>query len=96
MTAEPVDEQRDNFLEGLTFVVTGKLTSMSRKEIEDQLRSLGANVASSVSKNTDYLIAGEKAGSKLDRALELGTKILSEVEYYSFIEELIKHKRGGH
>ncbi|MEZ4630582.1 MAG: NAD-dependent DNA ligase LigA [Deinococcales bacterium] len=62
---------------GMTFVLTGTL-SRSRNEIKRELEQLGARVASSVSKQTDYLVAGESAGSKLDKANELGVKVLDE------------------
>ena len=55
--------------------------------MEDLLRSLGANVTGSVNKNTDYLIAGEKAGSKLTRAQELNITILNEEEFRRFLAE---------
>jgi len=74
-------------LSGLTFVVTGKLERYSREQIEEQLRQLGANVTSSVSKKTSYLIAGEKAGSKLDKARELGVPVLSEAEFLDFMRD---------
>lgn len=64
-------------LVGLTIVITGSL-SKPRDEIRDELKALGATVTDSVSKNTHYLIAGEKAGSKLEKANKLGVKVLSE------------------
>jgi DNA ligase (NAD+) len=80
-----VEQESGDALAGLTFVVTGKLGQFSRSEIEGQLRQLGANVTSSVSKKTDYLVAGEKAGSKLDKARELGVPVLSEAELLDFL-----------
>lgn len=65
-------------LAGKTFVITGTLSNMSRDQAKDLLVSLGATVSGSVSKQTDYLLAGEKAGSKLAKAQELGVMILDE------------------
>ncbi len=70
---------------GKTFVLTGTLTSMTREEAKAMLESLGATVSGSVSKNTDYVVAGEKAGSKLDKAQSLGVKVLSEGEFRAFV-----------
>lgn len=72
-------------LSGLTFVVTGTLGKFSRQEITDMIESYGGRAASSVSKATDYLIAGDNAGSKLDKALALGVRVLSEDEFVELI-----------
>ena len=66
---------------GLTFVLTGTLTTMSRNEAAELIQSLGGKASSSVSKKTNYLVAGENAGSKLTKAENLGIKILSEAEF---------------
>lgn len=66
---------------GKTVVVTGTLQNYSRGEIKAKLESLGAKVSGSVSKKTDYVIAGEEAGSKLKKAQELGVTVLSEYEF---------------
>lgn len=71
---------------GKTVVVTGTLKHFSRDEIKDKLESLGAKVGNSVSKKTNYLIAGEKAGSKLAKAESLGVAVLSEKDFLSMIE----------
>ncbi len=68
-------------LTGKTFVVTGTLAKYQREEIEALIRQLGGKASGSVSKNTDYLVAGEKAGSKLDKAKSLGVTILTEEEF---------------
>lgn len=70
---------------GKTIVATGKLENFTRSEINDQILALGAKPGSSVSKKTDYLICGEKAGSKLAKAQALGVTILSEAEFLAKI-----------
>ncbi len=73
-------EQGDRPLGGLTFVITGTLPSMSRTEAKAFIQEHGGKVTGSVSKKTDYLLAGEKAGSKLTQAKSLGVKAISEDE----------------
>jgi len=68
-------------LAGKSIVVTGTLIKYGREEIERRLRDLGAKASGSVSKKTDYLLAGEKAGSKLEKARELGVQIITEEEF---------------
>lgn len=70
---------------GKTVVVTGSLKNYSRGEIKAKLESLGAKVSGSVSKKTDYVIAGEEAGSKLTKAQDLSIFILSEEEFEKMI-----------
>ena len=70
---------------GKTVVVTGTLENYSRTSIKEKLESLGAKVSGSVSKNTDFVIAGEAAGSKYDKAKSLGITILSEEEFENMI-----------
>lgn len=79
-------EVTENPFMGKTVVATGSLQNYSRSEIKAKLESLGAKVAGSVSKKTDYVIAGEAAGSKLTKAQELGVKVLSEEEF----EEILR------
>lgn len=83
----PAEANQNTVLDGLTFVVTGKLERFSRSEIQEMLHTLGANVTSSVSRNTDYLVAGEKAGSKLERAQSLGVPVLSEDDLFDFLRD---------
>lgn len=67
--------------DGKTFVVTGTLQKYSRDSIHDRIKELGGRAASSISANTDFLVAGEKAGSKLNKAKQLGVKVLTEDEF---------------
>lgn len=68
-------------LAGKTFVLTGTLPSLSRDEASKRIREAGGNVSGSVSKNTDYVLAGEEAGSKLEKAKSLGVQIINEAEF---------------
>ena len=72
-------------LSGKTYVLTGTLKTLSRDEAKNRLRALGAGVTSSVSKNTTAVVAGEEAGSKLDKALELGVQVLTEDQFISLL-----------
>jgi DNA ligase (NAD+) len=74
---------------GLNVIFTGTLNSISRNEAKARAEKLGAKIVSSVSTNTDLVIAGEKAGSKLKKAEELGIKIISEKEWLEIIKEVI-------
>lgn len=78
---------QDNPFVGLTIVVTGKVEPYTRDGINAKIVSLGAKAGSSVSKNTDYLICGEKAGSKLAKAQSLGVTILSPAEFFRMAGE---------
>ena len=77
----PVDESDEKPLQGQTVVVTGTLTRMTRDDAKQLIRSLGGKPAGSVSKRTDFVVAGDKAGSKLDRARELGVQVLTEQQF---------------
>lgn len=70
---------------GKTVVATGKLQNYTRDGIQMKLLSLGVNPASSVTKKTDYLIVGEKAGSKLTKAQQLGIRTLTEEEFEAML-----------
>ncbi len=72
---------------GKTFVLTGTLSSMKRDEATELIRARGGDVGSSVSKNTDYVVAGEEAGSKLEKAQALGITILSEHEFLHMLNK---------
>ncbi len=76
---------KNTFFSGKTFVLTGTLSQMKRNEAKQRIEAAGGKVSGSVSKKTDYVIAGEDAGSKLTKAQDLGISILSEAE---FIEKL--------
>ena len=73
----------DNFFSGKTFVVTGSLEGMTRSEASKEIKTRGGKVTSSVTGKTDYLIAGEGAGSKYAKAEELGIPILTEADFFA-------------
>ena len=73
-------------LAGKTFVLTGTLNSITREEAEGKIRALGGKASSSVSKNTDYVVAGDNPGSKYDKAKELNVNILSESKFKSMLQ----------
>lgn len=80
-------EAKSDVLAGKTFVLTGTLQNMTRDEASEKIKLLGGKTASSVSKNTSYVIAGESAGSKLTKAQNLGVIILSEDDFLNLINE---------
>ncbi len=80
------EEEIDNRFEGKIFVLTGSLTKYTRNEAADLIEKYGGKTSSSVSKKTNYVLAGEEAGSKLTKAQELGIKIISEEEF----EQMVK------
>ena len=82
-------------LSGKTFVLTGTLPSLSRDEAKERLEALGAKVSGSVSKKTDYVLAGTEAGSKLDKARELGVAILDEAQFMALLTPLADSKSTG-
>lgn len=88
--SEGLGQSGSEALKGLTFVMTGTLSSMKRDEAKALLRRHGAKVTGSVSKKTDYLLAGQDAGSKLKKAEELGVPVVSEEQ----LQALIAERRG--
>jgi DNA ligase (NAD+) len=87
MTAPRAAKRQSEAIAGKTLVVTGTLKNYSREAIEELITQLGGRAASSVSKNTDYVVAGEKAGSKLDKAKALGVPVLSEEEFEALLKK---------
>jgi DNA ligase (NAD+) len=77
--------RQSNKLAGKTFVVTGTLENFSRTEIEQTIKQNGGKVTSSVSKNTDYVLAGTEPGSKIDKANQLGVKVINEQQFLKMI-----------
>jgi DNA ligase (NAD+) len=77
LEAGPTKKTRTTALEGQTFVITGTLEGLSRDDAKDLIEQNGGNVSSSVSKKTNFLLCGEDAGSKLEKAQGLGVKIIS-------------------
>lgn len=80
------EKVRGTKLSGLTFVLTGTLASMSREEAKNLIEEFGGKVGTAVSKKTNYVVVGENAGSKLDKAQELGIPVLTEEEFKQMIE----------
>ena len=83
------DGARPGPLDGQTAVLTGTLSALTRDDAKARLEALGAKVAGSVSKKTSFVVAGEAAGSKLDKAQELGVEIWDEARLLAF---LAKHE----
>lgn len=83
----PEEVQQDSPISGKTIVVTGTLEKLDRRQAETLIESLGGKAAGSVSKKTDYVLAGESAGSKLTKARELGVRVLNEQEFFELIGE---------
>ncbi|MCF2612166.1 NAD-dependent DNA ligase LigA [Fusobacterium perfoetens] len=87
-SGEKQSKVEKNVFEGKTFLVTGKLTKFTREGIKEEIEKFGGKNLSAVSKNLDYLIVGEKAGSKLKKAQEIGTiKIITEDEFFNIVSE---------
>ena len=84
MTAEK--KVRTTQLEGLIFVLTGTFPTLSREEAKEKIEAAGGKVSGSVSKKTSYVVAGEEAGSKLDKAKELGIPVIDEAALFALME----------
>ena len=82
------DRNTDNIFSGKTIVLTGKLVELTRNEAKEYLERFGAKVTGSVTSKTDYVIAGEKAGSKLAKAEQLGIQVLGEDEFIDIMKEV--------
>jgi DNA ligase (NAD+) len=78
---------RGSTLEGLTFVLTGTLPNLTRESAKEKIESAGGRVSGSVSKKTSYVVAGEEAGSKLDKATSLGVTVLNEAGLLELLEK---------
>lgn len=78
---EEREVEGEGIFEGYTFVLTGTLSNYTRQQAKELIESKGGKVVNSVSKNTDYVLAGESPGSKLNKAIELGIKVLSEEDF---------------
>ena len=85
LMADAVDESAPRTLEGLTIVVTGTLPTLSRDEAKEAIIARGGKAAGSVSKNTSYVVAGESAGTKLDKAEALGIPVLDEEAFIQLL-----------
>jgi DNA ligase (NAD+) len=81
--------RRGGKLKGLTFVLTGTLPGLTREEAKERIERAGGKVAGSVSKKTSYVVAGEEAGGKLDKARELGVPIIGEPQLLEMLSETI-------
>ena len=86
LNMESQREIKDNRFEGMTFVLTGTLTNFTRNEAQEIIESYGGKAASSVSKKTIYVLAGEAAGSKLQKATDLGVTIINEEQFAEMIK----------
>ena len=85
-TSSSLKAQGSKVLDGKSVVITGSLESFTREAIEELIRTHGGNASSSVSKKTDFLVAGKDPGSKLDKAKKLGVKIINEHEFKKMIK----------
>lgn len=86
MNMESQEQPRGSKFEGMTFVITGTLPSLERKEAAALIEQQGGKVSGSVSKKTAMVLAGENAGGKLTKAQELGIQIISEEELFTMLK----------
>ena len=89
---EPPKSKASNELAGMTIVVTGTMQNFTRQQIEQAIKDHGGKASSSISKKTTFLIAGEDAGSKLEKARKLGVKVIDENE---FIQRIRQNSQSG-
>ncbi len=85
MKSEQPRTRRSDKLAGKTIVVTGSLENFTRQQIDQAIRQAGAKSSSSVSKKTDFVLAGENPGSKLDKARKLGVRVIDEKEFLELL-----------
>ena len=88
---ESYEKLPETFFTGKSVVISGTFKSMKREEMESTVRNMGGRTSSSVSKKTDFLIFGENAGSKYNKAIELGIKMIDEIEW----EKIVKGENHG-
>jgi DNA ligase (NAD+) len=86
VTPQPPTEKRTDKLAGKTIVVTGTLENFSRQQIGQAIKRAGGKASSSVSKKTDFVLAGTEPGSKLDKALQLGVKVIDEKQFLQMLD----------
>ncbi len=84
---ESKETVKDNIFTGNTIVITGTIQGMGRTEIKDRIEEMGGTVTGSVSKKTDFVIVGEEAGSKLDKAISLGIRIINQDELFKIFDD---------
>jgi len=82
-----IRQKREGLLKGMTFVLTGVLPTLSREQAKEKIEAAGGRVAAAVSKKTNFVVAGEDAGSKLDKAVGLGIRVISEDELMTLLKD---------